>query len=111
MICVKNRWLPTDPFADFKFTRKPVERIALTEQELKKIAEKDFAADRLIFVRDIFLFSCYTGLSYADVEKLRYSEIVKGIDDENWIFTNRQKTGTSTTLQILTQSLLGVSQP
>ncbi|MEZ2338438.1 site-specific integrase [Mucilaginibacter sp. RCC_168] len=105
LICVKNRWLPVDPFADFKFTRKPVERVALTEHELKKIASKPFAAERLIFVRDIFLFSCYTGLSYADVQKLRYSEIVKGIDNGTWIFTNRQKTGTSTRVPLLPEAL------
>ncbi|MET3981506.1 site-specific recombinase XerD [Mucilaginibacter sp. UYP25] len=105
LICVKNKLLPTDPFANFKFTRKPVERIALTEHELKKIATKKFATDRLVFVRDIFLFSCYTGLSYADVEKLKYSEIVKGIDNGNWIFTNRQKTGSSSRIPLLPEAM------
>jgi hypothetical protein len=48
LICVKNKWLASDPFGNFKFTRKPVEREALTEHELKKIAKKTFAAERLI---------------------------------------------------------------
>ncbi|GAA3989252.1 site-specific recombinase XerD [Mucilaginibacter dorajii] len=101
LICVKNRWLHADPFPDFKFTKKPVERLALTEHELKKIAEKNFHAERLVHVRDIFLFSCYTGLAYADVEKLKYSEIVTGVDNSDWIFTHRQKTGASTRVPLL----------
>jgi hypothetical protein len=59
LICVKNRWLPGDPFANFKLTKKEVEKIALTEAELKRIIEKKFDAERLSLVRDIFVFSCY----------------------------------------------------
>ncbi|WEA00564.1 site-specific integrase [Mucilaginibacter sp. SJ] len=75
LVCVKSRFLTTDPFTDFKFSRKTVERVALTEWELQKLSEKELGYDRLTAVRDIFLFSCYTGLSYADVEKLKNSEI------------------------------------
>jgi hypothetical protein len=91
LTCVKKRQLAADPFSEFKFSKKPVEKIALTDDELKKISKKEFSSDRLDHVRDIFLFSCYTGLSYADVEKLKRSEIVKGMDNELWIFTHRQK--------------------
>jgi site-specific recombinase XerD len=52
-------------------------------------------------VRDIFLFSCYTGLAYADVQKLNRSEIATGIDGEKWIFTHRQKTETSSRIPVL----------
>ncbi|NVM66773.1 site-specific recombinase XerD [Mucilaginibacter sp. SG538B] len=106
LICVKSRWLATDPFTDFKFTQKKVERVALTEQELQKLAKKKFTSDRLTTVRDIFLFSCYTGLSYADVEKLKLSEIVEGINKSQWIFTNRQKTSTSTRVPMLPEATL-----
>jgi len=55
-------------------------RQALTETELDKIRAKVFPTDRLNLVRDIFLFSCYTGLAYADVRKLRRTEIAPGVD-------------------------------
>lgn len=106
LTCVKKRQLATDPFCDFKFSKKPVEKIALTDEELKKIREKHFSLDRLDHVRDIFLFSCYTGLSYADVEKLKHSEIVKGMDQGLWIFTNRQKTNSSTRVPLLPEASL-----
>ncbi len=43
--------------------------------------------ERLAQVRDIFLFCCYTGLAYADIKKLKRSEIGVGVDSEAWIFT------------------------
>lgn len=47
------------------------------------------------------LFSCYTGLAYADVQKLKRSEIVIGIDGEKWIFTKRQKTDSPSRIPLL----------
>lgn len=48
-------------------TLREVERIALTEAELQTLVAQQFPTDRLRVVQDIFLFSCYTGLAYADV--------------------------------------------
>lgn len=104
LVCVKSRFLTTAPFTDFKFSRKTVERVALTEWELQKLSEKELGYDRLTAVRDIFLFSCYTGLSYADVEKLKNSEITTGVDNSLWIFTNRQKTNTPTRIPLLPEA-------
>lgn len=105
LIAVKNKWLSSDPFANFKFTKKPVQRHALTENELNAIATKNFKNERLQSVRDIFIFSCYTGLSYADVQKLRRDELHIGIDKNLWIFTNRQKTGASTRMPLMPEAL------
>jgi len=105
LICVKNKWLLSDPFANFRFTKKPVQRLALTEHELNAIAIKNFKNERLQNVRDIFIFSCYTGLSYADVQKLRSDELNIGIDKNLWIFTNRQKTGTPTRMPLMPEAL------
>lgn len=105
LICVKNKWLLSDPFANFKFTKKPVQRLALTEHELNAITIKNFKNERLQNVRDIFIFSCYTGLSYADVQKLRSDELNIGIDKNLWIFTNRQKTGTPTRMPLMPEAL------
>lgn len=105
LICVKNKWLPADPFVNFKLTKKPVTRDPLTEWELGAIIKKDFENERLNHVRDIFLFSCYTGLAYADVKKLKPSEIMKGVDGEQWIFTPRQKTETPCPIPLLPVAL------
>ncbi len=99
--CIRKGWLSRDPFLGFKTTKHEVVKEALTEQELAIIDAKTFPMDRLNYVRDIFLFSCYTGLAYADVKKLKRSEIGLGIDGNHWIFTSRQKTETSSRIPLL----------
>ena len=105
LICVKSKWLPGDPFSNFKLTRKPVERTALTDTELQRITEKDFENVRLSNVRDIFLFSCYTGLAYIDVKNLKRGDIQKGVDGEQWIFINRQKTNALSRIPLLKEAM------
>lgn len=100
-ICLKNGWLQRNPFIGYKMTKREIERPFLTQEELSAISSKTFLAPRINQVRDIFLFSCYTGLAYADVKKLSRSEISTGIDGEKWVFTHRQKTETSTRLPLL----------
>lgn len=68
---------------------------------MRKIEKKEFTTARLSQVKDIFLFSCYTGLSHADVEKLRPSDITDGVDEERWIFTYRKKTDTRAAIPLL----------
>ncbi|MCF0059874.1 site-specific integrase [Dyadobacter chenwenxiniae] len=99
--CVKKGWLGRDPFYGFKFAKREVDRSALSERELEKISLKEFDNVRLDQVRDIFLFCCYTGLSYVDVFKLQRSEVIEGHGGELWITIKRQKTETSSRVPIL----------
>ena len=100
-ICLKNSWLDRDPFVGYKMIKREVEREVLNEEELKVMAEKKFAIDRISMVRDTFLFCCYTGLAYIDVKQLKRSEIVTGIDGGKWIFTHREKTETPSRVPLL----------
>jgi site-specific recombinase XerD len=103
--CIRNGWLERDPFVGFKMTKKEVIPEFLSDHELKLITEKRFVSNRLEQVRDIFLFCCYTGLAFADVKKLKASEIGIGIDGDRWIFTSRQKTETATRVPLLPVAL------
>ena len=103
--CLKNGWLVKDPFYGFSMAKKEVERVALTEFELKTIEKKEFGIERLAMVKDIFLFSCYSGLAYADVLKLKRSDIIIGIDGTEWISIRRQKTDTSSRIPLLPPAL------
>jgi site-specific recombinase XerD len=100
-LCLANDWLDKNPFANYKSKVKEVERVYLTETEIQSIIEKDFKTERLSLVRDIFLFSCFTGLAYIDVKNLTKSHISIGIDGEKWIFTHRQKTESASKIPIL----------
>jgi site-specific recombinase XerD len=83
------------PFAGYVITRKKVDKGYLTEQELKRIIEKQFDSLRLEQVKDIFLFACYTGLSYIDIANIKESNIRQSFDQEMWLIGKRGKTGTT----------------
>lgn len=100
-LCLANDWLDKNPFANYKSKVKEVERVYLTEEEIQSMIGKDFKTERLSLVRDIFLFSCFTGLAYIDVKNLTKSHISYGIDGEKWIFTHRQKTESASKIPIL----------
>lgn len=100
-ICIANGWLDKSPFVNYKSKVKEVERTFLVEEEIQALASKEFATERLNQVKDIFIFSCFTGLAYIDVKKLTQSNITIGIDGDKWIYTNRQKTDTRSNIPLL----------
>jgi integrase len=100
-ICIKNNWLSKDPFFGYKMSKKEVIRDFLTEDELQRLTSKDFGNERLNQVRDILVFSCFTGLAYIDAKRLKRSDISIGMDGEKWIFTRRKKTDSPTRIPLL----------
>ena len=86
------RWKPT-----FEKT----EREFLSANELSNLETAKLPIERLERVRDLFVFSCYTGISYIDIMQLKRTNIHKGIDGNNWIITKRQKTNTSIKIPLL----------
>jgi len=100
-ICLENEWIVKSPFTAYKGKTKNADRFYLNKEELLQIAGKEFASERLRQVRDVFIFCCFTGLAYVDVFKLKHENIRKGIDGERWIFTNRQKTKTRSSVPLL----------
>jgi len=100
-LCVKNEWINRNPFMGYKCVAKEVEREILTEDELKLLQDKTFPSKRLEQVRDIFLFSCYTGYAYAEVLALTPDHIGVGLDGEKWIFMTRGKTDGRSNVMLL----------
>lgn len=77
----RNGFLLHDPFANHRFHLEQVDRGFLTDEEILQIADKELGLERLELVRDIFIFSCFTGLAYIDVANLRPENIVT-MDDK-----------------------------
>lgn len=100
-LAVVNDWLEKDPFAKYKVALKEVKREYLTKDDLAALEQKEFEIERLDQVRDIFVFCCYTGLAYADVEKLTPQNVSKGLDGDYWIFVDRTKTGAPSNVPVL----------
>lgn len=101
IIAKNNGWIYADPFANYRIRLKRVDRGYLTDQEVKKIMEKEFASTRLEQVRDVFVFCCFTGLAYIDVKQLTANQICTSFDGKQWIMTHRQKTDTLVNVPLL----------
>ena len=96
-----NGWIEKDPFLNYKGKVKQTDRNYLTQSELQDIINKEIRIQRLELVRDMFIFSCFTGLAYIDVFNLTKENVIKGIDGEIWISTHRQKTDSLSKIPIL----------
>ncbi len=94
-------WIERDPFVTFKPKHIKTQREFLTEAELNSIEKFASNIDRLSTVRDLFVFSCYTGISYSDIMKLTPDNIFLGNDEKKWITAKRNKTGTPFKIPLL----------
>lgn len=94
-------WIEINPFKNYKCKIETVDRDILHEHEIEAILNKDFSIDRLRQVKDIFLFACYTGLAYADVQKLSNDNLIIGSDGGNWLQVNRTKTNSLSRIPVL----------
>ncbi len=103
-IAVANNWVNQDPFYHWKAKWKKVERDILTELELRSLIKQEFDISRLEQIRDIFVFSCFTGLAYVDVKKLSSNHIVLGLDGKRWIKIRRWKTDSRSVVPLLPTS-------
>ncbi len=97
-------WTHKDPFVRWKPVYEHKQREFLSENELSNMENFEFPIDRLDRVRDLFVFSCYTGISYVDIMNLTANNIVMGIDGCNWIMTKRQKTNTPVNVPLLNKA-------
>lgn len=92
--------LKHDPFLNFKIKFEKTDRGFLTDEEISQLMNHRFSVKRLEQVRDIFVFSCFTGLAYIDLAQLSKEHIVK-IDGREWIMKKRQKTDVPSSILLL----------
>ena len=91
-IALLNHWIISDPFAEIHFKQTPTNRDFLLEEELQLILRKQFNIPRLETVKDIFIFCCFTGLAFTDVQHLTPEHILCDNKGEYWIRKPREKT-------------------
>ena len=93
-----------NPYSSFKATRNETHRDYLTNQELGKIKNKDVSTLRMEIIRDVFVFACYTGLGYAELNKLNKFHIHQADDGGRWIIIDRDKTDIRCRIPLLPQA-------
>ena len=98
---IKLGWMDKDPFRDYKMKFEKFDRAYLNQRELDFIENTRFTRITLETTKDIFLFACYTGLSYIDVKNLKTENIVKGVNGKDWLYCRREKSQTPMKIPLL----------
>lgn len=100
-LAVANSYMSINPFITYKVEREPVEIDFLDEEELRKIINFDTPLPRLERAKDMFLFGCFTGLSYIDIKTLTPEHFEKDNTGRIWIKKRRVKTGVLSRIPLL----------
>jgi len=104
-LAIKNEWLDRDPFTKFQPSFIRNDRQFLTADELAAIEARDYSIIRLQHAKDMFVFSCYTGLAYIDAYNLTPQNLSIGIDGGYWINTCRKKTDQPVRIPLLPKAM------
>lgn len=100
-LAVKQQTLKRDPFLGYKLKPVPSKRRFLTGEQFDKILNAEFNTYRMCHTRDLFVFSCFTGLGRADLASLTEENIVTEADGSIWLHLDRRKTGTDCHIKLL----------
>jgi len=104
-MALKNEWLDRDPFLKYQFEFDKFNRGFLTADQMAHLEKLDLKSPTLIYIRDVFVFCCYTGLAYIDAFKLAPESITIGIDGGLWISIEREKTDNPVRVPLLSKPL------
>lgn len=102
---MKCNYIKVDPFIDHAPLKVEKELVFLTTEELHKLESYQFAQERLAKVRDLYLFSVYTGLAYHEAFALQKKHIIMAFDKKFWIEMKREKTGKGISVPLLPQAM------
>ena len=96
-----NGWMPRNPFALYRYTPPQVERGYLTNEELQRLMTTPLRHKCQARTRDMFLFSCFTGICHADMRSLEWKQFEQDAAGNWWVSGNRMKTGTKYLVRLL----------
>lgn len=88
---LRREIITKDPFKNITIGEMTHRQESLTENEVSKLEKIDLSGKEK-HIRDLFLFSCYTGLRYSDLITLRTSDI-KCVHGKIWLLKETLKTG------------------
>lgn len=92
-IAVDQEILRANPIEEVLYEKKDPPKLRhINKSELKKIMRTPMHEPMMELARRVFIFSCFTALSYAEVYKLHPSHIGKTADDRLYIRIQRTKT-------------------
>lgn len=100
-LAVKRDILPKSPLVEYSITDEETNRCFLTKEEIKQFNAVVPDKKNEELTKDLFLFSCFTGLAFIDVKNLKKSELQRFLDGSLWIIKRRQKTRSPSNIRVL----------
>lgn len=100
-LAMNRKHLAFNPFSEYKNTKKDKDRGYLLRNELEQLVTFNCEKKKDELVKDLFVFSCFTGLSYSDIKGLKNSNIQEFFDGNQWIIVRRRKTAISSNVMLL----------
>lgn len=100
-IAQNNGWLNRDPFVEYSISPEDSDRGYLTKEEIKKLMNAPITRKKHELVRDLFVFCCFSGLSFRDLKNLTTDNLQTSFDGHEWIITKRQKTKVQSNIRLL----------
>lgn len=100
-LSIKKGLIRQNPFEDYEISMEETDRSYLLKENVEKLMLLKPSKDKYEFVKDIFIFSCFTGLSYIDIQKLKWSNIQSFFDGHQWIISRRKKSDVASNVRLL----------
>lgn len=101
---IANDYLMKDPFVLYQAKRIKKEVVYLSVNELEKLEKEDFNDARLMMIKKMFIFCCYTGLGFKEMSNLKWNDLSVEFDGELWLIISRQKTSRMYKVPLLTKA-------
>lgn len=100
-LAIKKGLIRQNPFEDYEISMEETDRSYLLKEDVEKLMLLKPSKDKYEFVKDIFVFSCFTGLSFIDIQKLKWSNIQSFFDGHQWIISRRKKSDVASNVRLL----------
>lgn len=100
-IAQNHGWLIRDPFVDYSVAPESVDRGYLTKDEIRLLLDATFEKKNHELVRDLYVFCCFSGLSFIDLKNLTRDNLQTSFDGCLWLMLKRQKTGIESNVRLL----------
>lgn len=103
---IGNDWIGKNPFMNFKPKHEKVKIRYLTKEQLTTFESLPLSKDSTYeLVRDLFTFSCYTGLSYMDLKNVAYDHVKTDSEGTKYLEISRLKTDVTAIVPLLKKPL------
>lgn len=100
-LAIKKGLIRDNPFQDYEINMEETDRGYILKEDVEKLMMCVPPHPRYELVKDLFIFSCFTGLAYADIKKLTRNNIQSFFDGHQWIISRRKKSDIASNVRLL----------